>query len=606
MKKRIVSVMLVLIMICMFTPQIAFAIAGSLGSDITWVLEDGTLTIEGTGPMRNYDYSNSPFYMYGDRIKTVSIQNGVTSIGDYVFSDCYMMESISIPESVITIGNSAFEYCSALDNVNIPDGVTTIGNNAFEYCSALSNISISESVKSIGDYAFSSCESLQTINIPDGVTTIGNSAFYVCDSVGRINIPKSVTNIGYRAFTSCDSLDSIDVDSSNNTYISVNGVLYNKDITELICYPGGKIGDYVVPEGVTTIADYAFADNEDVVVISLPESVAKIGNYAFINCKNIKNISFSSNINDIGFGVFSLCNSLESIDVDISNDTYTSVNGVLYNKDITELICCPGGKTGDYVIPENVEVISDYAFDGCAYLSSIKLPDSICDIGKEAFFNCSGIESIIIPEGVSNIGDYTFQNCKNLKFISLPQSVKSIGENSFAFCESLESINLPESITTIGDGAFYNCKKLKKISIPKGINFIDDGAFSYCSSLTDVYYGGNEIEWNSIDIGSYNEILTNATINYNSQMPNEVSMSFENEILTVNSSIAQISDLMIAYYDREGTLIKCDKAEHVLSIGGNEFIVDSFDEGLYVKFMLWDKNMKPLCILEILDNQVTV
>ena len=146
--------------------------------NLTWTLDaDGTLTISGKGEMKDYDIDGSPVAQKKDSVKKVVIEDGVTSIGTFAFSDCTGLTSIEIPEGVTSIGNYAFDSCSNLASIEIPKGVTSIGDSAFRYCSSLTNVTIPESVTSIGDSAFQYCSNLTNVTIPESVTSIGGYAF---------------------------------------------------------------------------------------------------------------------------------------------------------------------------------------------------------------------------------------------------------------------------------------------------------------------------------------------------------------------------------------------------------------------------------------------
>ena len=339
------------------------------GTNLMWQFsDDGTLTISGEGEMA--DMSNSYYGSYD--ILRVEISEGVTSIGYCAFDDCGSLESIVIPGSVTSIGDYAFGGCSSLANIEIPDGVTSIGYYAFGGCSSLESIVIPESVTSIGNYAFAECASLESIKIPKGVTSIGNYAFAecaslesivipegvtsieegtfwgcssltsieipssvmsigewafnVCSSLASIEIPESVTSIGEGAFASCSSLSSINVSENNAIYSSIDGVVFSKDKKELIICPAGKTYRYEIPEGVTSIGEWAFASCSSLTSIVIPEGVTSIGDYAFAECSGITNIEIPESVTSIGNSAFSYCSSLEYI---ISNNpTPPSCGGI--------------------------------------------------------------------------------------------------------------------------------------------------------------------------------------------------------------------------------------------------------------------------------------
>ena len=238
---------------------------GTCGTNLTWTLEDdGTLTISGEGAMSNYNaYYNTP--SWGTPVKTVVIEDGVTSIGNYAFYNCASLTGISIPDSVTSIGGFAFDYCSKLTDIHIDsiESWLAISYNNYSshpnyYGSArhlyigeqeLTNVTIPEGVTSIPAYAFYRFNSLTSISIPDSVTGIGYAAFENCTSLTSISIPDSVTSIGVWAFAYCSSLTSISI-----------------------------------PDGDTSIGDYAFYYCTSLTSISIPDGVTSIGNYAFSDC----------------------------------------------------------------------------------------------------------------------------------------------------------------------------------------------------------------------------------------------------------------------------------------------------------------------------------
>ena len=225
---------------------------GSCGENATYLIDENTktLTISGTGDM---DYTNPSNYSYGwDNyndiyfIKTVVIEDGITSISDNAFLGCTSLASVTIPDSVTSIGESAFNNCTSLESVTIPDSVTFIGEKAFQSCESLTNATIGNGITSIGYRAFGNCKSLTEINIPDSVTSIGYRAFEYCKSLTEINIPDSVTSIGYEAFNNCTSLESV-----------------------------------TIPDSVTSIGENAFYGCTSLTSVTVPDSVTKIGYSAF-------------------------------------------------------------------------------------------------------------------------------------------------------------------------------------------------------------------------------------------------------------------------------------------------------------------------------------
>ena len=205
------SITLILAILCSTSIALATTYTGTTG-DCTYTLDtsDSTLVISGTGAMEDYStLLDEPWWSYHSYVKTVTIEDGVTSIGDNAFRSCSSLTSITIPNSVTSIGKSAIESCTSLTSVTIPNSVTSIGYCAFYKCTSLSSIIIGSGVTSIGEQAFDYCSSLTSITIPNSVTSIGNWAFYGCTSLTSIIIGSSVTSIGQEAFAECTSLTSV-------------------------------------------------------------------------------------------------------------------------------------------------------------------------------------------------------------------------------------------------------------------------------------------------------------------------------------------------------------------------------------------------------------
>lgn len=281
-------------------------------------------------------------------------------------------------------------------------------------------------------------------NIPseiDGVkvTSIGDWVFFYSSTLTSVTIPDGVTSIDGTAFAYCPSLLSINVADANRAYSSADGVLFNKDKTELILYPTGK-----------TDASY-----------TIPDSVMSIGKMVFSGCTN-----------------------LESIEVEEGNTAYTSVDGVLFNKEKTDLIRYPARKTDtSYIIPNSVTSISDAAFRGCESLTNVIIPNSVTSIGEQAFYQCTGIINIDIPNSITRINDSTFWGCTGLKSVTIPDSVTSIGMSAFSGCTSLTDITIPDGVTEIDAGTFCQCESLINVTIPNGVTTIGTAAFMTCTIL---------------------------------------------------------------------------------------------------------------------------
>ena len=346
------------------------------------------------------------------------------------------------------------------------------------------------SVTKIGDYAFQECTSLVSVTIPAGITVIGNGPFWDCPSLANIN-----------------------VSADNTTYTSVDGVLFSKDMTDLLQYPiGNERTAYVIPDGVINVA-----------------------NYLFWGCTTLKNLTIPGSVAVIGVDALWRCLSLENINVSADNKVYASVDGVLFNKDKTELLQYPvGNKRTEYSIPNGVISIAAYSFPECASIERITFPDSVTTIGEMAFPACASLKSVELGSGVKTIGDYAFGWCEALTDVKIPYGVTTIGDSAFDSCTSFANITFPDSVTSIGqnviwgtayykdeanwendvlyvahhlitskstingdyvikDGtktianaAFSNRESLENITIPNSVVFIGQYGFYKCSSLKNV------------------------------------------------------------------------------------------------------------------------
>ena len=229
-------------------PEGELIASGQAGENVTWSLDNGVLTISGTGNMEDYSSASSkmgPWYESRNEIETVIIEGGVTSIGKDAFRNCGSLIDVTIPNSVISIGAEAFAY-SGLTSVTIPDSVTSIGNGAFLNCHSLTSVTISNGVTTIAENTFMYCNSLTSVIIPDGVISIERSAFYKCTNLASVTIPNSVTSIGDFAFSVSQRLTNVTIPDSV-TNIGASAFYYCVNLTSV-----------TIPDSVTSIGEKAF------------------------------------------------------------------------------------------------------------------------------------------------------------------------------------------------------------------------------------------------------------------------------------------------------------------------------------------------------------
>ena len=203
---------------------------------------------------------------------------------------------------------------------------------------------------------------------------------------------------------------------------------------------------------VVGIARYAFSSIASLTSVTIPASVLYLEEYVFDNCANLSSVTIGIGVTSIGFRVFDDCPNLTLLTVEGGNTAYSSFDNVLFNKNQTALIQCPGGRAGDYTIPDGVTSIERGAFFWCTRLDSVTIASTVTTIASEAFWSCTSLGGVVIPNSVTLIGEDAFWGCTNMASATIGTSVASIGEWAFYECTRLTGITLPASVTDIGYG----------------------------------------------------------------------------------------------------------------------------------------------------------
>ncbi|MDO5665420.1 MAG: leucine-rich repeat protein, partial [Bacteroidia bacterium] len=416
----------------------------------------------------------------------ITLPEGITTLGDFVFRGSGIT-SATLPNSITTIGIGGFQDCSSLTSANIPNQLAAIPVFTF-YRTKLTSIIIPNSVKSIGERAFSNIWALQEITFPNSIEYIGNFSF-ASTNIKTISIPQSVKTIGGAAFDT-HSLTGITVDPNNTVYSSdAEGVLFNKNKTELVQYPRAKTAtEYTIPSTVTTILYSAMANVTSLITITIPNSVKEIHRGAFASCINLTTVTIPGSVTGIANNAFFNCPKLTTshipasvtglgggafagtetvaFTVDPANPNYMAENGVIYTKDKKTIVQYPAKKTGSsFEIPIGVERIEENCFGYCYNLTNINIPNSVTHIGSSAF-SYSGITSIVIPNSVTGEnmnGQFIFADSKSLTSVTLSDNITGLGPEVFRNCISLTSIKLPASLNYLSRTTFVNCTALTSI-----------------------------------------------------------------------------------------------------------------------------------------------
>ena len=281
-------------------------------------------------------------------------------------------------------------------------------------------------------------------------------------------------------------------DAADNAFEIENGVLKKYH---------GDANAVVIPDGVTSIGDFAFQNCESLTAVKIADSVTSIGNFAFWGCGALASVYIPDGLTSIGDGAFQTCDALAAIDIP---ESVMHLGRCAFNTNTRTSTPTPASEPMNqaWSEPEHDEPafpeppcepvspitdIGDGAFAECNSIKSISIPNSVESIGNIAFLGCKSLTSIVIPDGVTSIGDSAFEECKSLYSIRIPDSVTSIGCFAFYECRALTSIHIPEGITRIDVDTFYNCKALTSVRIPDGVTSINPSAFYGCEALSSIH-----------------------------------------------------------------------------------------------------------------------
>lgn len=557
MKKRVLSLMLVLLMTLTLIPLESLAEAaaapgtcGSKGDNLTWALdeENGVLTISGQGDMADYS-EEAPAPWAGCYIETVSVEKGVTGIGEYAFYSCAAatielpeglerigvhafaqsecFSEIKIPDSVKSIGSGAFCRCIGLEKATLPQKLTALPDSLFEGCAGLTEVNIPQSVTAIGENAFKGCKALAVTSIPDGVKTIGKEAFVSCAAVEELKIPTGVERIGESAFKGTN-IESVIFDGTKARWTQIGGETSGIDIEKIrhSCDKGsawlsdggehwhecswcGKVSDKAAHEdegdGACKVCGAKLSDVlADGTLAGLSWSLARSGVLTISGSGELPELAndgtsvpwnkhsdiiievvIKSGVTGVGSGAFTGCTALKKV----------SISDTVKKLDLNAFSGCTALEA--FAVEDGNEAYA--SADGVLFnagktlliscpvgkTGAYTVPETVTEIEKSAFA-ASGVESVSMSDAVNAVGEGAFSNCSKLKSVVLPKGLKELKKSLFSGCSALEAISIPDSVKTLGEGVFSGCAALKEVKIPGEVTVIPKNAFSGCAALESV------------------------------------------------------------------------------------------------------------------------
>ena len=432
--------------------------SGSCGEALQWTLEDGTLTISGTGEMADYSRNQAPWVP--ETVTRVIVEEGVTSISENAFRINFSLEQVTLPASLRSIGKTAFWQCASLQKAELAEGLQTIGAQAFKGCKALQEITLPQSLESIGDEAFSGCEALPQITLGPKVKTVPAAAFSDCKSLRTAMLDDAITAVGDNAFFRCAALQQFTMPQS--LQMIGRNAFAETGLTAV-----------ALPQAVTQLGEGAFSSCKALKTVTFPDSLTAIGIGAFMNCAALQEIQLPNSVTALGSSAFSACTALTkaALPATLTAVPESCFSGCVLLKDVA--------------LPAGLTAIGTGSFSACAALESLQIPTTVTTIGSAAFRSCVSLQAIELPAGISAVEAKSFSGCSKLQKATLPQQAEKIGDNAFASCDLLEEVVFPQQLKTVGKEAFLHCHALKTLALPQGLTAIGKDAFEGTAYLAD-------------------------------------------------------------------------------------------------------------------------
>jgi len=507
-------------------------------------------------------------FAYCTSLNSIALPNGLRSIAPYAFFQCTELRDVQIPRSTTAIGEAAFGQ-SGLTSVTVPGSVMGLDNMTFISCYNLTTATLEQGVATVAEQVFNNCSSLQTLYLPASLSSIGDESFIGNPALSDVYFDgteaewSGVSVLGNNASLLNAAFHFKDDGEEGWRYDETTKTLYILGSGPMVDYPTSinrpwyqyreEIQSVVIENGITSIGDSAFCECGSLTSVTIPDSVTSIGETAFWRCTALTSVTIPNRVATIGSRAFMECRSLTSITIP---DSVTSIGFAAFSN-------C--GSLASVTLPKGIASISESAFADCHSLTSVTIPDSVTLIGNGAFARCDGLTSVTIPASVAGIGDYAFDGCAKLTdvyyggtaaqwetveigirndplrsanihfnggedewrydeatktlYITGSGPMKNYGDPNdrpwSQYTEEIQSVIIENGITSIGSTAFYFCTSLTSATIPDSVTSVEQYAFRGDASLKDVYYGGDEAQWEAITLGNGNDPLRNATIHFN-------------------------------------------------------------------------------------------
>ena len=450
-------------------------------------------------------------------LQSIVLPKGITTIGDDAFSYNTSLTSIKIPNTVTSIGKRAFQGCTNLTSIEIPDTVTYIGDYCFSGCNRLQKIKLSKKIQTINQRLLQGCSSLTEIEIPEGVKSIGYAAFISCNKLTTITLPASLTSFNGTAIAGLSRLTEVKVADGNNSFKFENGMLLSKD-GKTMYMALLTLTEINVPNGVVSIVGDTLSGSSATKII-LPDTVSSnLSGTVFNGMNKLSTIELSStskNLKLVDGNLYSY-DGKRFIKYMGTSKTFTVPEGV------ETLVCrCITKSMTTLNLPSTLKVIEGWSLASMSGVNLLNIPASVTTMYTYSFHantklrvaesnsTYKSIDDVLI---LNKAGTKVIMASKNATTYNIPNTVTEIGKNAFYGCSKITSITIPDSVTTIGAGAFESCSSLTEITIPQSVTSIGSDAFVYCGKLMAINIKGEE---GRISGGPWGAQYGNRVINWN-------------------------------------------------------------------------------------------